>query len=273
MGCVGSKVYFSDCHSDVKSKDWKRLSMPSALKARNGRPSIAEMKADLKKLWKPDARTMEALYDKYLNQCMAETPPLKQIHVQEVGLNWKALIMSMPPPQNSTLLGCGIRRIFLAETECVYSGVYRFHVERLDGTWAMFDFRDAYDDPYHHYKEQSFTHDVELALRAAVLPQLIEYKEMLSKDSQLELVSHISGVALPWEKAVVQHFPVTFQALVDAFMNENQTRCELVKLDFDDDHGYRLKDKDLADRWRIFHRSLANFRVISTEEAMEQDHL
>lgn len=28
----------------------------------------------------------------------------------------------------------------------------RFHVQRLDGSRAMFDFRDAFDDSYHNYK-------------------------------------------------------------------------------------------------------------------------
>merc|ERR1711920_209070 len=191
----------------------------------------------------------------------------------EPGINWKALVMSLPPPQNSEILGCGIRKIFLKETECVYEGVYRFHIERLDGTHKSFEFREAYDDTYHNYKDKSFKDDVETALRAAVLPQLIQYKEMLSKDSQMELVSHISGIALPWEKAVVQHFPNTFHMLVDAFLNENQLKIEQVKLDFCDAHAYRIKEPELLDKWQVFHRGQANSRIISTDEAMEQDHL
>merc|ERR1719323_283383 len=181
--------------------------------------------------------------------------------------------MSLPPPQNSQVLGCGIRKVFLGETECVYEGVYRFHIERLDGTRMSFDFRDAYDDMYHNYKDKSFKDDVETALRAAVLPQLIQYKEMLSKDSQMELVSHISGIALPWEKAVVQHFPVTFKQLVDHFLNEHQLTMEQVKLEYCEDHAYRIKDQHLLEQWRLYHRSRAHYRVISTDEAMEQDHL
>mmetsp|Transcript_123135 Transcript_123135/g.394332 ORF Transcript_123135/g.394332 Transcript_123135/m.394332 type:complete len:248 (-) Transcript_123135:344-1087(-) len=247
--------------------------MPSVLKTRQGRPSVAEMRADLQALRKPTAKVMEDIFNKYYNACMATEPPRKDIVVQEPEVNWKALIMSLPKPQNSTVLGCGIRKIHLAETECIYHGVYRFHVEHLDGSRAVFDFRDAYDDSYHTYKDKSFKHDVELALRAAVLPQLVQYKEMLSKDSQMELVSHISGVALPWEKAVVQHFPITLHSLIDAFLNEHQLQLEQVKLEFCGDHGYKIKDRDLADKWRIFHRSQAHYRIISTDEAMEQDHL
>jgi hypothetical protein len=247
--------------------------MPSALKARRGHPSFAEMKAQLDELRKPTARTMEAIFDKYYNACQDAEPPRKEIQVKEPQINWKALIMSLPKPGCFKVLGCGIRKIYLAETECVYHGVFRFHVERLDGSRVVFDFRDAYDDPYHNYKDKSFHHDVEAALRAAVLPQLIQYKEMLSKDSQMELVSHISGVALPWERAVVQHFPITFQVLVDAFLNENQLKLDQIKLEFDEDHAYRIKDAELIDKWRIFHRSQAHYRIISTDEAMEQDHL
>lgn len=234
---------------------------------------MAEMRAQLEALRKPPARTMEDIFNKYYNACTTCDPPLKEIEVKEPQVNWKAVIMSLPKPQDAQVLGCGIRKIILAETECVYHGVYRFHVERLDGSRAVFEFRDAYDDAYHNYKDKSFHHDVEAALRAGVLAQLIQYKEMLAKDSQMELVSHISGLALPWEKAVVQHFPVTFQTLLDAFLNENQLKIEQVKLEFDEDHGYRIKDQELLDKWRIFHRSQANYRIISTDEAMEQDHL
>lgn len=247
--------------------------MPSVLKARAGRPSVQEMRAQLDQLRKPKARTLEAIFNKYHIQCLASEPKKKEIEVYEPDVNWKALIMSLPPPQNSKVLGCGIRKILLKETECVYEGIFRFHVERRDGSRANFEWRDAYDDPYHSFKDKSFKDDVEVALRAAVLPQLIQYKEMLSKDSQMELVSHISGLALPWERAVVQHFPVTFEMLVDAFLNENQLKIEQVKLEFDENHAYRIKDPELLDKWRVFHRSQANYRIISTDEAMEQDAL
>lgn len=247
--------------------------MPSVLKARMGRPSAAEMRAQLAELRKPTANQMETIFQKYYNLCVRRDPVLKEIDVNEPSINWKSLVMSLPPPQNSTVLGCGIRKIILKETDCVYEGIYRFHVERRDGSRVCFEWKDAYDDPYHNFKDKSFADHVETALRAAVLSQLIEYKEMLSKDSQTELFSHISGEALPWEKAVVQHFPTTFETLVDAFLNENQLKMEQVKLEFCDQHMYRLKDRDLSEKWQVFHRSQANYRIISTVQAMEQDHL
>lgn len=247
--------------------------MPSAFKARSGRPSFAEMKAQVAGLRKPTAHTLDAIFKKYYGFCTAFDPKKKEIDVKEIGVNWKALVMSLPPPQNSQILGVGIRKIVLKETDCVYEGIYRFHVERLDGSQVSFDWKDAYDDPYHNFKDKSFKDDVELALRAAILPHLVMYKEMLSKDSQIELVSHISGIALPWGRAVVQHFPVTFEQLVDSFLNENQLKIEQIKLDFCEDHAYRMQDSKLLERWRIFHRSQANYRIISADEAMEQPSL
>lgn len=246
--------------------------MPSALKARAGRPSYAEMKGQLDQLRKPIASRMQALFNKYHSICMERG--LKEIEVRkDEDVNWKAVIMSLPPPQNSEVLGCGIRRILLKETECIYEGVFQFHVERRDITMSRFDWRDSYDDPYHSYKDKSFKDDVETALRAAALPHLVQFKEMLSKDHHMELVSHISGVAVAWERAVVQHFPVTFEQLVTSFCNENQLRVENIKLDYDADHGYRIKDPVLMDKWMAFHRSQAHYRILSTEEAMQQDHL
>jgi hypothetical protein len=247
--------------------------MPSALKARRGKPSMTEMREEVAALRKPTARKMETIFKKYYEQCMSNQPALKEVEVREKDINWKALVMSLPPPQSATVLGCGIRKILLKETECVYEGMYRFHVEQRDGQQACFEWRDAYDDPYHNFKDKSFKDHVETALRAAVLSQLIEYKEMLSKDSQTELCSHISGQSLPWERAVVQHFPTTFELLVDAFLNENQLKLEQIKLQYCDQHMYRMKDADLLEKWVVFHRSHANYRIISTNEAMEQEHL
>jgi len=245
--------------------------MPSALKARAGRPSYREMKAQLDPLRKPLASRVEAIFEKYYAVCQATGR--KEIVVDEPDVNWRSLVMSLPPPQSANVLGCGIRRVLLKETECIYEGMFQFHVERRDLTQASFDFRDAYDDPYHGYKDKSFKDDVEAALRAAVLPQLVQFKEMMSKDNQMELVSHISGMALPWERAVVQHFPIPFDQLVTAFLNENQLRMENIKLEYDEHHAYRIQDPELHDKWSIFHRSQAHYRIISTDEAMEQEHL
>merc|ERR1719450_717830 len=115
--------------------------------------------------------------------------------------------------------------------------MYRFHVRRLDGSFAAFDFRDAYDDAYHHYKDSSRAHHVESAMRAAVLPHLMQYKEMMLKDGTAELVSSISGMVLPWEQAAVQHHPVSLQGIIIAFLNENQLKMEQILLLPDEDHG------------------------------------
>lgn len=247
--------------------------MPSVLKARAGRPSAKEMREQVAALRKPTALRMEQIFKRYHDLCRMHEPVLREIEVNERDVNWKALVMSLPPPQNATVLGCGIRKIMLKETECVYEGVYRFHIVRRDGSESGFEWRDAYDDPYHNFKDKSFKDHVETALRAGVLTQLIEYKEMLSKDSQTELCSHISGQALPWERAVVQHFPTTFEMLVDAFLNENQLKLEQIKLEYCDQHMYRIKNRDLLEKWQVFHRSQANYRIISTDEAMDQEHL
>lgn len=83
--------------------------MPSALKARRGRPSVAEMRSQLDALRKPPARKLADIFDIYYKQCQAEGK--REIVVKEPGMNWKALIMSLPPPQNVEVLGCGIRKI------------------------------------------------------------------------------------------------------------------------------------------------------------------
>ena len=73
---------------------------------------------------------------------------------------------------------------------------------------------------------------------------------------------------------------MTLRVLLDAFMNENQIDLENIKLEFcyglscsccllkcsqlmaaqGEDHGYKIKDPELMDKWRLFHRSYAQYR-------------
>merc|ERR1712118_271899 len=120
-------------------------------------------------------------------------------------------------------LAQGVRR--------VYEGCYRFHLERLDGTFAAFSWKQAYRDMYHRYFAKSFKFDVEMALRAAILPHLVAYKE-----AQRELVSDWSGRVLHWEQAAVQHFPTSFQEIVASFLDHLQINLDHVQLDSDPTH-------------------------------------
>lgn len=229
---------------------------------------IEKMKEQVSALKAPTAKSVETIVKTYL--AYMQQQGLKGVVVDEPNVNWKALIMSLPRPQPSRVLGCGLRRIWLKEYECVYAGVYRFHAERLDGTFASFEWRDAYKDAYHTYFKKSFKDDVELAFRAAVLHQLIEYKE-----NQRELISDLSGRALTWEHAVVQHHPsqANFTELVSSFLNSEQVSKEKIPLEYDEKHVYVIADEQLLQRWVAFHGSAANYRIVSLEEAMQEDEL
>jgi hypothetical protein len=226
------------------------------------------MKVQVQQFKAPPSKTMEQIYEKYLQKCLMGETRLKSIVVNEPSINWRAVVMSLPEDQRSRVLGCGIRQISLREYECVYDGIYRFHVERLDGTDESFDWRDAYRNAYHTYFDKSFKDDVETALRSSVLHHLVEYKE-----NQSELVSHISGQLLTWEKAVVQHHPTPFKELVHAFLNEVDLKIEQCFLEYDDQHVYTFKDKALLQRWQMFHLLRAHYRIVSVDEAMIEPDL
>lgn len=231
-------------------------------------PSIEAMKSQVQQFKAPPSKVMEQVYDKYLNKCMAGETRLKKVEVNEPDVNWRAVVMSLPAPQPSKVLGCGIRKIWLQEYECVYDGIYRFHVERLDGTDESFDWRDAYRNAYHTYFDKSFKDDVETALRSSALHHLVEYKE-----NQSELVSHISGQLLVWGKAVVQHYPTSFKEICHSFLNEVDLKIDEIKLEYDDHHIYTLKDKALLQRWQMFHLLRAHYRIVSVDEAMIEPEL
>jgi hypothetical protein len=229
---------------------------------RRQRLDIDKMKEQVAQHKAPTAKTMEQIHEAYLSYLKEQGA--KGVVVDEPSVNWRAVIMSLPAPQPSRVLGCGLRRVWLKEYDCVYDGIYRFHAERLDGTFASFDWRDAYNDPYHAYFKKSFRDDVVMALRAAVLHHLIEYKE-----NQPELISDVSGKALTWEHAVVQHYPTqaNFRELVTSFLNTEQVGLDKIPLEYDEKHVYIIADKGLLARWVAYHASAANYRIVSLDEA------
>jgi hypothetical protein len=233
------------------------------------RLDIEKMKEQVAALKAPPAKTIEQIHNSYHIFLLEQG--LKGVVVDEPSINWKALVMSLPAPQPSRVLGGGgLRRVWLKEYECVYDGIFRFHAERLDGTFASFDWRDAYRDAYHSYFKKSFKDDVEMALRAAVLHHLIEYKE-----NQRELISDISGRALTWEHAIVQHHPpqASFTELVSGFLNAEQLSYDKIPLEYDERHVYVVADEQLLARWVAYHGSAANYRIVSLEEAMQEPEL
>jgi hypothetical protein len=225
--------------------------------------TIDEMKEQVAKLQPPPAKRLEEVYAKY-RQLMIDRG-VAEIEVEEPGINWRALVLALPKPLPSQVLGCGYRKVWLKEYACVYEGCYRFHLERLDGTFAAFSWKQAYRDMYHRYFAKSFKFDVEMALRAAILPHLVAYKE-----AQRELVSDWSGRVLIWEQAAVQHFPTSFQEIVASFMDHLQLHLEDLALDYDPAHVFVLRDKELEKEWVHFHALRANYRVIAVDEGMKE---
>jgi hypothetical protein len=234
--------------------------------ANGSRLTIAEMKAQVAKLQPPPAKRMEEVYAKYRAEMIAQG--LSEIRVDEPDINWRALVLALPKPQPTQVLGTGYRKVWLKEYSCVYDGQFRFHLERLDGTFAAFNFKQAYRDRYHRYFDKSFSFDVEMALRAAVLPHLIAYKE-----AQRELTSNWSGRALRWEHAAVQHYPVGFREIVASFLDHLQISMDTVKLDYDPTHVFVLRDKELEKEWVHFHALRANYRILGVDEGMREADL
>merc|ERR1719271_2144720 len=113
-----------------------------------------------------------------------------------------------------------------------------------------------------------FRKDVEMALRAAILPHLVNYKE-----NQRDLISDWSGVALSWENAAVQHFPISFTELVASFLDHMQIKLERIGLEYDPYHVFVLKNKELEKEWVHFHALRAHYRILSIDEAMREGDL
>lgn len=59
----------------------------------------------------------------------------------------------------------------------------------------------------------------------------------------------------------IDHYPVSFQKILDDFVRINNLKLEEVKI-YKEGIQYYLKDKKLKDKWVEYHESKANFRKI-----------
>lgn len=65
------------------------------------------------------------------------------------------------------------------------------------------------------------------------------------------------------EDLCLDHFEVSFKSIIEEFLNEEDITLKDIEIKYiDEETDYRLKDRNLRDRWCAFHNLKANYRVL-----------
>lgn len=160
-------------------------------------------------------------------------------------------------PNAAKKIGPGVRAFRV--TASLY-GNRCFEILRVDGTETDFSYLKCVT-PKTTWSE--FLH----AMRRAIGDQIFDFKNDTFGWPET-LVCPLSGATITRDQAHVDHvYPDTFEALVDAFVEEEKLDRDALPLGPTEDGlmGRRLVDPALEDKWRAFHKAHAKLRVISEE--------
>ena len=159
-------------------------------------------------------------------------------------------------PSAETKIGCGVRAIWIKRNGKFGNG---FYVERTDGTWEDFSYKQCLR-PFTHASKCKF------AFRRAIDPQVNAVKQSVFYRDGLVLPCPITNEPMTWETAHVDHIPPhTFAALLTTFL-------DLSRLTFDDIalieplNGIgKLLPPTIEAQWVVWHGAHARLRVISAD--------
>lgn len=160
-------------------------------------------------------------------------------------------------PEACEKIGCGIK-YFTVETQQEIGRNRHFILHRLDGTYTDFSFISCIDG-------HSRRADVISALRQAVAPQIIEFKERFFRDNLVSICPY-TQMTLSYDNCHVDHTPpLTFISLAEKWM-------AIHSLCWDDLEITPSQDRQLIalltcpnqnSSWRAYHHSEAKLRVLS----------
>lgn len=104
------------------------------------------------------------------------------------------------------------------------------------------------------------------AMRRAVADQVWSYKRLRFVSGSGSVTSDASGTPLVWDEARVDHYPLTFAAMRDAFLSCEGVPLGDVKVKSDTVCGVAMADEGLHDRWASYHDAHKTLRLVSVRE-------
>lgn len=102
------------------------------------------------------------------------------------------------------------------------------------------------------------------AMRRAVHKDIVAYKKL--RFLKGSVVSDASGCPLTWGRCHVDHYPVTYAELRDAFLAKQEMTLDEVETANDPMGGSVLADPTFEFLWVAYHQSNATLRLVTPEE-------
>lgn len=102
------------------------------------------------------------------------------------------------------------------------------------------------------------------AMRRAVVDQVRSYKKL--RYVRGPVTSDASGIPLAWDDSRVDHYPLTFAAMRDAFLSCEGVLLGEVKVKSDPVCGVAMADDGLRERWSSYHDAHKTLRLVSVRE-------
>lgn len=107
--------------------------------------------------------------------------------------------------------------------------------------------------------------DANHALRRAAEPHVREFKKRRFMAVGGNPTCDETGDALTWESCQVDHYPLTWAAMVDEFLAvEGIAIGDIPVVSVVPEGGCRLADQEFAERFERFHQARATLRLVST---------
>jgi hypothetical protein len=165
-------------------------------------------------------------------------------------------------PEAAQKIGCGIKRFFRQRTE---KGTSCFWLERTDGTKTEFSYPTCLDA-----KGKSLYQEFAEACREAVQPDLIATKrDHFGKhaDDEGKVACDVTDQMIRFDESHLDHKkPMTFQVIVRTFIAANSIvpSREMLSEPRDQQFSTTFVDHEMADKFREYHHSLAQLRVIKS---------
>ncbi len=165
-------------------------------------------------------------------------------------------------PEAAQKIGCGIKRFYRQRTD---KGTSCFWLERTDGRETDFSYPTCVDA-----KGKSLYQEFAEACREAVQPDLIATKRAYfgeHGDDEGRVVCDVTGEMIKYDESHLDHKkPMTFQVIVRTFVTANSIipSRQILSEPRDQQFSTTFTDQDLAKKFRDYHHSLAQVRVIKS---------
>jgi hypothetical protein len=169
-------------------------------------------------------------------------------------------------PNSVQKVGAGISKLTVERDEY---NTKCFHLTRIDGSKEHFSYMKCINGEPNHFTNFS------KACRKAVEDDLKEAKQNYFKENAKngKVKCQDTSELIAFEEAHIDHRqPNTFSVIVDRFIELNDIDMPNVGYDKSENYGHVFCDKELADKFRKYHKDKATLRVVQKSRNLTRSY-